>query len=289
MNPYTIKDNFNRNVLSVVCIAGLLRIALEFERGNILFEGLDAYLDLGYVILFVTTLIALLGNSSYQAIKFIFYGPLIILLCMTLYDRQGIAGSSEINIYVALIVITLTMQGKDPQWFSLALFVGVITSLTIVELRYDFLDGSYEYSRSVFNWIFMAISSLFVIYYAKWLFDKRQQKLLALRQELSEKYKLLERNSLSLREQNQELHKLTDSLEKKVEERTSKLTEQKKAMKEYLDLTLKELQIEYEGFTSETRRIASIKEDPISDMIVTSEIRLKEEIDSLLQKLDEQG
>lgn len=286
MSFITIKDNFNRNVLSVVCFAGLLRIALEYERGKILTEGLDAYLDLAYGILFLLTLAAILANSSFRTIKIIFYAPLVVLLCLTLYDRQGLAGSSEINIYVALIVIALTMQGKEPKWFSLALFLGVVVALSMVEYRYHFLTTDFNYKKSNFNWVFMAISSLFVIYYAKWLFDVRKEKLHMLRQELSSRYQILETNTLSLRKKTEELDKLTDSLEKKVEERTQKLNAQKQAMQDYLDLTLKELKIEYEGFASETQKIVAIKEDPVYDMIVRSEARLKEEIDSLISKLD---
>ena len=166
--PIHQDEKFNRNILIVVCIVGLARTIVEMGLRNTPESGVvDFYLDLGYGILFVYTLIALMLRFSYRLIHFAFFIPLIILLCLTLIDRRGLASSTENNIHVGIIVIVLTTRSTDAWKLSLLLIIGTIISLAVVEYQHHFLVSYTNYSTATFNYIFMGIGTVVVIYYAK--------------------------------------------------------------------------------------------------------------------------
>ena len=282
--PTDLDEKFNRNILTVVCLAGLVRVILEMDINTSQSGILDFYLDLGYGVIMLFTLVAIIKRWSYRVIYLSFYVPLVLLLCLTLIDRRGLASSTENNIHVGLIVIALTMRGSDAWRFSLALIVGTFISLMVVEYQHDFLRDFSDYSTSRFNYIFMGIGTIVVIYYAKIVFEKNKVKLSELETDLSETHQALDHSNSQLEAQTAELEMLNRELEIKVEERKTYLNEQRKAIRKYLEVTMEELDEEHTTLQKLTEKSVRA-EDDISRMILTSSDRLKVEIDSLLTKL----
>ena len=268
----------------MVCLAGLLRVVLEMDRNTPQSGVVDFYLDLSYGVIFIMTILAILRNLPYRVIYLTFYLPLVILLCLTLIDRRGLASSTENNIHVGLIVIALTMRGADAWKFSLALILGSMAALAIVEHQHHFLKGYTDYSTSNFNYIFMGIGTIVVIYYAKIVFEKNKEKLSNLEISLSETHLALDASNSKLAIQTEELEALNLELEAKVEERRIFLNEQRKAIRNYLEVTMDELDDEHRSLQKMTKEYVD-SNDEISSMILTSSERLKTEIDSLMTKL----
>ena len=282
--PAYLDEKFNRNVLTVVCLVGLLRIILELERNTPQSGIIDFYLDLSYGILFLITLTAIALKYSYKFICLSFYIPLVILLCLTLIDRKGLASSIENNIHIGLIVISLTMRGPDARKFSALLILGTAISLVIVEFQYGFLEDYSGYSKSNFNFVFMGIGTVFVIYYAKRVFERNKVSLSEIESYLAENQKDLDRSNAQLEVQTTELEDLNRELEVKVEVRKAVLNNQKLAMQDYLKVTLEELSKEHSSFQNSIHKTLDTG-DEISKMIMTSTNRLNAEIDSLMKKL----
>ncbi len=245
----------------------------------------DFYLDLAYGVMFLLTLIIVWTDRSYRSLYYTFYIPLIILLCFTLIDRRGLASSVENNIYVGLIVIALTMRSKDARKFSVALIIGTLISLAIVEFQNDFLSDFTNYSSAKFNYIFMAIGTVVITFYSKRLFENWKKKLFLLKNELTENYSILAEKQAELEKQTQELEFLNKELESKVNERLILLNKQKQAMEKYLYLTTKELQKEYRGIHELTESVIKLHDHDMKKMMNSSSRKLEEEIDSLVNKL----
>jgi len=284
----SLDEKFNQNVLSVVCIVGLIRVFLEFDRNTVQSGILDFYLDISYGIIFIVTLIALVKKASYRFICYSFYVPLILLLCLTFIDRRGLASSTEGNIHIGLIVITLTMRGSDAWKYSFSLVIGMLISLVIVEVQYDFFQNYTDYSTSNFNFIFMGIGTIVVIFYAKKVFELRKNKLAILESDLSQMNQALDASRSELQQQTNELEELNRKLEERVSERAMLLNEQKAAMSAYLQLTLEELDKEHSNVQKATQKIVKNGEDQISELILESSEKLNGEIHSLMTKLKEE-
>lgn len=281
-----IQEKFNYNVLMVVSCSGLLRIAIEFVVYPVTFDHLDFYLDIGYGILFVSTLIVLLKKSSYRVITFTFAIPLILLLCITLFDRRGLASSIENNIHVGIIVLALTSKGFDSVKYSIVLLIGTVFALAFVEYKYHFFENYSDYSTSNFNFIFMSIGTIVAIFYAKQSFEKGKESLRNLQLQLSEKNIELQKTSKRLNEQTIELEELNLSLEKKVDERIAILKDQKGTIKDYLDITLKELHKEHSEMRELTDAIDFEDMNKVKEMLKISAERLNVELYSLIEKLE---
>ena len=269
----------------VVCLAGILRIIMEIYRGTIFVGTLDLFLDLGYGLIFIVTLVALAINTSYRFIYYSFYVPLIVLLCLTLFDRQGLASSTENNIHVALVVIALTMRSTDSLKFSIYLIAGTLVTLGLVEYKFSFFDDFSEYSTSHFNFIFMGIGTIIITYYAKIVFENRKKRLSQIKQELSDNREFLESSQSEIELQTKELKALNAELEIKVNERAAHLKEQREAMAKYLEITSKELQKNYRGVKGLTKKVVKNLDEDTSQMMLQSSENLDSEINALINKL----
>lgn len=248
----------------------------------------DLYLDLSYGVIFLLTLMVLWSKVPNRWVYLTFYTPLIALLCLTLFDRGGVSSSIENNIYVGLIVIALTMQSKSTRKFSLYLIGGTLVALVLVEMKYDFLTSYTGYSTSHFNYIFMAIGTIFITYMAKRVFENWKDRLSLIRKELSDNHIVLGNKQSELEEQTKELEALNRELENKVDERLTLLNEKKEAMKQYLDLTTRELQKEHKGVHQLALTTIGTTDDKIEKMILTSSQKLEDEINELVNKLKEE-
>ncbi|NQZ79360.1 MAG: hypothetical protein HRT61_25055 [Ekhidna sp.] len=284
---FAYEKNFTKNVLAVVCISGLIRIILEFQINTSSFGDLDSMLDLLYLVIFSTTLFSLWKGISYESLRFVFYLPLIILLCLTLYNSRGLASPVETNTYLALIIISLTTRSIDAIRFSLLLIVGTLLSLILVESKYHFSSDFTDYSTENLNFIFISIVSVILTYYAKQVFEDRKNSLSNIKKSLSRNHRVLQESTDQLEAKTRELEELNRKLEAKVEERMTLLSEKKRALKEYLYLTSEELQIEYEGIYQLTDDSFGASNDQMAKMMIESSSKLDREIKSLVSKLKE--
>ena len=206
---------------------------------------------------------------------------------MTLYDRNGLASSTENNIYVGIIIIALTMRSKDAKRFSIYLIIGALIALTFVEIEHNHFADFTDYSTSVFNFVFMSVGVIVVAYYSKRMFEKRKIRLSEIRKELSENHRVLEKSRAELETQTIALETLNRELEEKVNERLAILSGQREAMKEYLDLTSKMLQKEHDGIHELAESVVGTSHEDISQMMLASSRKLDQEIKSLVSKLEE--
>lgn len=261
---------------------------MELCQNTSTIASIDFLLDISYGVMFTVTLFGLWQNWTYNVIRITFYIPLIILLCLTLIDRKGLASSIENNAFIALIIICLTMKSKDAIRFSVFLIIGTLISLTIVELQYNFLEGFVGYSTASFNFLFMASGSVMVTYYGKHVFEKRKTDLYHIKMELSENHHLLKQTNARLESKTIELERLNINLENKVKDRLILLNDKRKAMKEYLDLTSQELEKEYYQLRELTIQSEYSENDKMSSMMIKSGERLDEEINELILKLKEE-
>lgn len=288
MKKLAPKENLNRNVLSVVCLAGFARVVIEMFRNTANSSDLDFYLDMGYGVIFIATLIALWRRSTHRIIYTTFYIPLVILLCLTLFDKKGLASAVENNIHVALIVIALTLRSAGAMKFSMLLIIGTLISLVFVELEYHFLENYTEYSTSNFNFIFMAIGAIAITFYSKRVFEVRKSKLSEIKEKLSENHAVLKTARARLEAKTHELESLNVELEDKVKERIALLNDRKEATKKYLELTTQELHKEYKGIHELTKEIIGSTKDDMSQMMLDSSQKLDTEINALVLKLNEE-
>ncbi len=130
----------------------------------------------------------------------------------------------------------------------------------------------------------MGIGTVFVIYYAKRVFERNKVSLSEIESYLAENQKDLDRSNAQLEVQTTELEDLNRELEVKVEVRKAVLNNQKLAMQDYLKVTLEELSKEHSSFQNSIHKTLDTG-DEISKMIMTSTNRLNAEIDSLMKKL----
>lgn len=284
----TTNENLTNNILGVVCAVGLLRAIIEMVRNAQTFGNLDSFLDVGYGIICSLALIALWRKAPYRFFYFLFFIPLIVLMCLTFYDGRGLAGSTENNIHIGLAIVALTMRRVDVLKFSIFLISGTLIVLVILELQHHFLESYTDYSTSHFNYIFMATGAIMVIFYAKRVFEKSKEELSQTRSQLSEKRTRLESSRNELETQTKELHTLNLQLEEKVSERILLLNNQRRAMKKYLDVTLKELQERYREVEKLAEAATRQSDSEISEMMLKSSQDLKNEINSLFSKLEEE-
>ena len=280
----TAKES-NFNILKVVCGVGLLRVGIETFKHVQFLDSSDIYDDIGYGIIFTVTLIALFSKASYKLIIGIFYLPIIVLMCLTLFLESGLASPLENNIHIGLMIITLTMRSSDALKFSIYLILGTVISLVAVEWEHGFLDSYTDYSTSSFNYIFMALGAIFVTFYAKSKFESNRGKLSDIRLELIENRILLESSRTQLESQTLKLERLNAELERKVNERAVLLSSQREAMKKYLDVTLKELQGDYQEVRRLAQGVIQKPKDDVSQMMSKSLQNLDDEITSLVHKL----
>lgn len=283
----TTSQKFNRNVLVVVCLFGFLRVVIEMFRNKTSWNTFDFYLDISYGGVFLVTLLALHKKASYKVIYNSFFVPLVLLLCLTLYDRKGIASGTENNIHIGLMIITLTMTSRHARKFSAYLVLGTLAALVAVEWKHNFFHEYSKYSTSHFNFIFMAIGSIVVIFYAKLTFEKDQAELSKTEKNLVEQGSQLELSQAKLAMQNRELESLNLELEGKVNERASLLKSKQEAMQQYLDVTMEELQIDYREIEKMVGEVFQKDDDDISKMMLESSNDLDYEIKSLVNKLKE--
>jgi len=280
-----LDEAFNRNLLAIICMLGLSMNLYELISNGPDIVQPGFYLDLSYAVIFLFTLISLSYRLPNRIIHFTFYIPLILLLCLTLVIEKGLAGSIENNIHVGIIIITLTMSGSDAWKFSLLLIIGTIASLAVAEYQHGFFENYADYSTSTANYVFMGVGIVIVMYSAKQFFEAKRLELSKLKSELSTTYLALDQSNLQLEEQTTKLEMLNKDLEKKVEERIAYLNRQKIAIKNYMQVTVNELEEEHADL--QERIINTVeRDDDISKMIHVSSDRLNTEIKSLMTKLD---
>ncbi|NQZ75529.1 MAG: hypothetical protein HRT61_05370 [Ekhidna sp.] len=276
-------SSFERSVLKAVMIIGLLRAVLELSLDNSphISYG-DLFLDLAALVVFGSGFMMVLYHARDIWIRWLFFVPLTILVCIGLYQYGGLTGSNELTIYAVLIIINLTMRNRSLVVFNLFLIGGVGLSLFLVkEMGSRSIENTDE-SPTTFYFISLAV--ILLINISKNFYDKRRLQLKETTHSLETKVNALEKGNQELKVQNVSLESLRDELEEKVLERTKALQEQNEAIEEYMNLVLVELVKPYEQTIRQIKDLSSY-DDQITEMLISSGNRLQEEVEKLTKRL----
>lgn len=273
--------------MAVACAIGLIRSAIEVVGDLMAVELLpNFYLDLTFVVVFASTLIALKREASPKAILFIFYFPFIALITLMFIDGRGLAYSIENNVFASLIIITFTTRGNMPLMLNGSLIIAIVTSLIVIEYQHHLFENFVALNTSSFNFLFSSVGVIAFTLYAKSEFEKSKKKIAAANNLLDENNKSLSAKNEELLAKKEALEKLTLSLDKRIKSDSEKLQTQKQQVEKYLSITLTELFDAYQETIDTVERFNGEK-DNIASMVVKSGENLKEEMEALRNKIEE--
>jgi len=288
MQKEKAKDQFEYNVLMLACVLGFLRsvIAVIGDMGGDRFH-IDFLTDIGFTLLFFSTVIGLLITKATKWVIWFFYLPFIALLLISFIQAEGLQGSIEHNIFAGLILISLTMRGKLTLYFNLLLIIGTVISIIYLEFEYDLLNTFENGHRSNVNFIFATLGIIGFTYYAKNEFSKKRRILELNRESLKAKSLELTQKTDQLLEQKEKLEAIALELDEKVTSRTSALKSQNKKREEYLAMTMNELSSSYEKTIAFIDNVSDKStENELMEMLFVSGERLKKEMEDLKYKLN---
>lgn len=267
-------------------VIGTLRSVMELSLDNPpVTSYTDYYLDIVTLLVFVYGLVLVLMNGSDVWIRWTFFVPLVILICISLFVYEGLAGTSELTVYGLVVIMNLTMRNKTLIFFNLLLLLGVGVSLAFVERLYP-LKTLVVLDEDPMTFLFISLALILLVNIAKNSFDRKRKELSSLNLSLATKHASLEKGNIGLEEQNADLTALKDELEQKVLERSKSLQKQNEAIDAYMHLTLNELVKPYQKTLLEIQKIEP-EDSAIASMLVDSGKRLKVEMEKLTKRLQD--
>lgn len=281
-----LHNRFERGILKVIAFIGMVRFAIALFIGGPLQAPLtDFYLNLATALIFLAGLVLVHVRATDKVLVAFFFVPLMVLVWVSLYFQNGLASAGEINAFAVVIILSLTIQGRLP-WVFIAIFLmGVCTTLYLVEWRNIQSQDSLVMNTDTTALLLVTLANLFMTYHAKNVFDTSRRELGETNAKLTERAEEIGAQRALLQEQNLQLIRLKDELEEKVLERTAKLQQQREAIEQYLQLTLKELVNPYEKTLKAIDRLENTKNNPMVDMVKESGRRMQAEVEKLRTKL----
>ena len=281
-----LKKRFEHDILKVVAWIGLIRFIIAIILDNPSIDGLvDFYLDISTAIVFLVGIILVHLDASSKFIIGFFFSPLILLLWVSLYLNNGLASSGEINAFAIAIILTLTIQGRMPWVFVGITLIGVFAVLFALEKGNLSTPDESFYNVGTTALLVVTLANIFMTFHGKNVFDSSRAKLNETNTMLSEKSEEIRMKRRELTMQNDKLTHLKEELEEKVLERTERLKQQKNAIEAYMELTLKELIKPYEKTINAIKKLESIEDDMMVEMVKDSGRRLEIEVEKLRNRL----
>lgn len=275
--------SFERGVLKAVMVIGTLRAVLELSLDNLPETGYtDFYMDIAALVLFVFGLSLILRNGADVLIRWAFFVPLLVLICLGIYFYGGLSGSVELIVYGLAVVINLTMRKRTLLFFNIFLIASTAITFYFVE-RVQPVDSFSVSDDNPITFVFISLGIIVLTNIGKNSFEEKRNELVRLNSNLARKQKELEDGNKELTDQNEKLRALRSELKKKVKERTRMLQQQNESIEAYMKLTLVELIQPYEKTLKEIGKVRA--EDNISKMLIDSGNRLKYEVEHLTKRL----
>lgn len=283
----TTDSKFEYNVLRIACFFGLVRSIIEVSR-DLLSSVIEPnfFLDIAFIFVFASTLIALNFHFPFKRILYLFYFPFIVLITIMFIDGVGISYSVENNVFAGIIIIALTIRGRMVIYFIGAFLLCIFIGIAIVEYQYQLTSNFQSLSDNPFSFIFASLGSIAFTLYAKMEFWNRRKNLFKGIESLNERHEELRRKNEELLTQKESLESLINKLDSQVNNRSTKIKNKKKQVEEYLSVTLNEL---FDAYESVVASINDLEDDdePIVGMIKDSTENLKHEMNGLRAKIEE--
>ncbi|NQZ75010.1 MAG: hypothetical protein HRT61_02715 [Ekhidna sp.] len=283
------KNNFEATVLKVACLIALTRSIIEVIN-DLIAEELQPnfYLDLAFIIVFSIGIASTYVKIGFKKLLFLFYLPLITLLCIMFIDGVGLAHSIENNLFGGLVILTFTTRGRVPFFLNATLIICIVFCLIYLGYQYNLLATFEILSSGKLNFVFSTIGIIAFILYAKSVFTRNKSRLASTIDSLNQQTQSLERKREELIEKKKTLDTLTIELNDKVMDRSRELRTHQSQVEEYLSVTMTELFDAYQDTIDAVDRFEESEgKDQMASMVVQSGANLRKEMESLRSKISE--
>lgn len=280
------KRQFEADILTVGCIAGMIRMVIAIYRDLPLVSiNLDFIVDCSLCVIFLLPLILLRLRIRFEYIVVPFSFLMLCFLCLNWVVLNGIDGSGEYYFIGGIILIALVNNGRWLVFFVASCVLLEIGLLYIAMYQSDMMPAMNS-SLNIYHYAWITVVVTITLLYHKAQFDYKRQSLREKKDSLELKIEALQRRNFQLEEQKDMLQESNDWLEKKIKQRSELLLNQRKSIEEYLSVTLFEVGPYLQSTIRSINQLnLDAKKTPMGTLLMESADHLQSAIQSVTNKL----
>lgn len=287
---------FETDILNIACLIGLGRmlVAVYNDFGEE-YVSPDTLLDSILLVIFSIPLILSRTKAPFYLKVIPFLLALIIAMSVNWLSTGGLNGTGEYHFMMLFILVAMILRG----W----LMVSFLSLLVIVEVSLIYMDtynsswlnslreGMEIGSMGGMHFLIMVVVVMFAMVYLKDRFERERLTLKKKGRNLKSKLLQIDEQNRVLMQQKRELEEVRDLLEQKVKERTAQLDDRNKALEEYWQLSLSEINhpLKVTVRSINDIKVGSEKSNELIDMLAESGEELLHSIKDVVRELERES
>lgn len=278
---------FESDILTVGCIAGMMRMAVAIYRDLPLeVIDMDFVVDCSLCVIFLLPLILLRFRIRFEYIAVPFSFLMVGFLCANWIILNGIRGMGEYYFIGGMILIALINNGKWLVFFVVSCVLLEVGLLYVAIFRTDLMPQINEDDKNIYHYLWITVVVTVALLYHKSQFDSKRQDLKSNQKSLESKIETLESQNVQLEQQKALLQKSNDWLEENIKQRSEKLIGQRASIEKYLSVTLFEIGPYLESTVNSIDQLdKGTKQTPMGTLLMESADHLQSAIRAVTSKL----